>query len=144
MIEAAAIPHHRLHESKNSKSIELSGWYITASTDRISSASDCDALQAFLGFALPEMTFGRNRLTLEHQPSRWKYSFTTEAALKAVKNGELEEGDGGVKVGYADKWMESRYVDLTQKVATNTYLICQQDEPFIYSSDAQNCSHEAL
>jgi type 2A phosphatase activator TIP41 len=120
MTEAVAIPHHTLHESKKSRSIELSGWHITATTDRISSASDCDALQASLGFALPEMTFGRNRLTLEHQPSGWKYSFATEAALKGVKNGELEEGDGGVKVGYADKWMESRYVGLTQKVAADT------------------------
>ncbi|KAF8239060.1 TIP41-domain-containing protein [Tricholoma matsutake] len=108
MAEAVAVPEHKLYESPNSRSIEIFGWSITASTYPISSASDCAALQGSLGFPLPEMTFGSNILTLEHRPSGWKYSFTTEAALKAVKNGELQEGDGGVKVEYADKWMESR------------------------------------
>lgn len=110
MAEAVAVPEHKLYESPNSRSVELFGWYITASTHPISCASDCDALQASLGFPLPEMTFGSNLLTLEHRPSGRKFSFTTAAALKAVRNGELRDGDGGVKVGYADKWMESRYV----------------------------------
>lgn len=108
MSAAVAVPQHQLFESPNSRSIEVFDWFITASTNPISSASECDVLQASVGFPLPEMTFGRNLLTLEHRPSGWKYTFTTEAALKGVKNGELEEGDGGVKVGYADKWLESR------------------------------------
>lgn len=58
------------------------------------------------------MTFGNNSLELQHKPSGWRYSFTTEDALKAVKNGELVEGDGGVKVGYADAWLQSRCVVL--------------------------------
>jgi len=115
MADAVAIPEHKLSESPNSRSIELFDWLITASTYPISSAPDCDALQASLGFPLPEMTFGGNLLTLEHRPSRWKYSFTARAALKAVKKGELQEGDGVVKVGYADKWMESRYVSCSRK-----------------------------
>ncbi|KAF8076731.1 TIP41-like family-domain-containing protein, partial [Lyophyllum atratum] len=108
MSAAVAVPKHQLFESPSSRSIEVFDWFITASTNPISNASDCDALQASLGFPLPEMTFGSNSLTLEHRPSGWKYTFTTDAALKAVKNGELEEGDGGVKVGYAAKWLESR------------------------------------
>ncbi|KAF5387748.1 hypothetical protein D9615_000686 [Tricholomella constricta] len=105
---AIAVPQHQLFESPNSRSIKVFDWSITASTNPISNAADCDALQAALGFPLPEMTFGSNLLTLEHRPSGWKYAFTTDVALKAVKNGELQEGDGGVKVGYADKWLESR------------------------------------
>ncbi|KAG6841845.1 hypothetical protein C0991_006252 [Blastosporella zonata] len=108
MSAAVAVPEHKLFESPNSRSIDISDWFITTSTNPISNASACDALQAELGFPLPEMTFGRNLLTLEHRPSGWKYTFTTDAALKAVKNGQLEEGDGGVKVGYADKWLQSR------------------------------------
>ncbi|KAF9006653.1 type 2A phosphatase activator TIP41 [Cyathus striatus] len=104
------VPPHKLSESPNSRSIQVYDWNITSSTNPISSAATCDALQATLGFPLPEMTFGSNFLTLEHQPSGWKYFFTTEAALKGVKKGELEEGDGGVKVGYADKWLQSRQV----------------------------------
>ncbi|GLB34132.1 putative type 2A phosphatase activator TIP41 [Lyophyllum shimeji] len=108
MSAAIALPKHQLFESPNSRSIEVFDWFITASTNPISNAADCDALQASLGFPLPEMTFGSNVLTLEHRASGWKYTFSTDAALRAVKNGELEEGDGGVKVGYADKWLESR------------------------------------
>ncbi|KAG6910764.1 hypothetical protein DXG01_007651 [Tephrocybe rancida] len=108
MSAAVAVPLHKLLESPNSRSIEIFDWFITASTNPISNAPECDALQATLGFPLPEMTFGRNVLTLEHRASGWKYTFTTDAALKAVKNGELVEGDGGVKVGYADQWLQSR------------------------------------
>lgn len=122
MSAAVAVPEHKLTESPNSRSIEVFDWFITASTNPISNASECEALQASLGFPLPEMIFGNNFLTLEHRPSGWKYAFTTGAALKAVKNGELEEGDGGVKVGYADKWMESRYEIYIPEIASSDLL----------------------
>lgn len=108
MSAAIALPKHKLSESPNSRSIEVGDWFITASTNPISNASESDTLQAALGFPLPEMTFGSNYLTLEHRPSAWKYSFSTEDALRSVKKGELEKGDGGVKVEYADKWLQSR------------------------------------
>ncbi|KIJ69786.1 hypothetical protein HYDPIDRAFT_22950 [Hydnomerulius pinastri MD-312] len=108
MSAAIAVPQHTLSETPNSRTIEINGWVITASTNPISNASECDALQAALGFPLPEMTFGNNYLTLEHRTSRWKMTFDTKSALEGVKGGELEEGDGGVKVGYADAWLKSR------------------------------------
>ncbi|OBZ70190.1 Ribosome biogenesis regulatory [Grifola frondosa] len=72
------------------------------------------------------MTFGNNALELEHKTSGWKFCFTTEDALKAVKNGELEDGDGGVKVGYADAWLKSRtgpssQLPMPQTVVTKPY-----------------------
>ncbi|KAH7923654.1 TIP41-domain-containing protein [Leucogyrophana mollusca] len=108
MSAAVAVPQHKLSESPNSRAIEINGWVITASTNPISNALECDALQASLGFALPEMTFGNNYLSLEHIPSGWKFTFDTASALKGVKEGELVDGDGGVKVGYADAWLKSR------------------------------------
>lgn len=105
---AQAVPHHTLQESPNSRSIQINDWLITASTNPISNAGESDALQASLGFPLPEMTFGNNFLSLEHRKSAWSYSFVTGEALRCVKNGELGEGDGGVKVGYADAWLKSR------------------------------------
>ncbi|KAJ7228238.1 TIP41-like family-domain-containing protein [Mycena pura] len=102
------LPVHKLLESPTSRAIEIGDWAVTVSTNPISNARDCDALHAALGFPLPEMTFGSNFLCLEHRPSKWKYEFTTLNALKCVKNGELGEGDGGVKVGYADAWLKSR------------------------------------
>lgn len=109
MSAAIAVPHHKLSESPNTRSIELNDWFITASTNPISNAGQSDALQAELGIPLPEMTFGNNYLTLEHRSSGWKYAFSTGKALSGVKRGELGEGDGGVKVEYADAWLKSRY-----------------------------------
>lgn len=126
MEAAVAVPQHQLFESPNTRSIEIFDWFITASTNPISNAEHCDALQSALSIPLPEMTFGNNFLTLEHRPSSWKYSFSTKDALKAVKNGQLVDGDGGVKVGYADKWLESRtdpssQLPLPKTVATKPY-----------------------
>jgi type 2A phosphatase activator TIP41 len=109
MAAAVAIPEHTLSESPNSRSIDVEGWFITACANPISNAIETDELQAYLGFPAPEMTFGNNYLSLEHRPSGWRYSFSTARALKEVKNGELEAGDGGVKVGHADAWLKSRY-----------------------------------
>lgn len=108
MSEAVAVPQHTLSESTNARTIEIYDWTITASTSAISNASECDALQSALGFPLPEMTFGNNYLSLDHRPSGWKFTLDTKGALSGVKGGELEQGDGGVKVGYADAWLKSR------------------------------------
>lgn len=112
MTAATSLPYHTLGESPNSRSIEIGEWQITSYTNPISNAPQCDALQASLGIPLPEMTFGNNSLELIHMASGWRYSFGAEDALRGVKNGELVDGDGGVKVGYADAWLSSRYVDL--------------------------------
>ena len=109
MKPAVQLPDHNLHESPHTRGITINGWTINATTRPISSAAELDALQGALGgLPLPEMTFGANELELRHEPSGWKYVFGTEGALKGVKNGELGEGDGGVKVGYADAWLKSR------------------------------------
>ena len=108
MSSAIAVPQHTLSESTHARTINIHGWVITASTTAISNASECDALQSVLGFPLPEMTFGNNFLSLEHQPSGWSLMLDAKGALSGVKGGELEDGDGGVKVGYADAWLKSR------------------------------------
>ena len=111
MTSAVQLPEHKLLESPNSRAIELGDWVITARTNPISNANEIDTLQAALqGMPLPEMPFGNNTLELEHKRSGWKYKFDTPGALSQVKNGELTEGDGGVKVGYAEAWLKSRCV----------------------------------
>jgi type 2A phosphatase activator TIP41 len=106
--DMSAIPEHKLAESPNSRSIDIHNWQITASTNPISNTAELDAFYDTLGIPLPEMTFGSNHLTLRHSPSNWEYTFRHPHVLSAVKKGELEEGDGGVKVGYADAWLRSR------------------------------------
>ncbi|KAJ4479195.1 type 2A phosphatase activator TIP41 [Lentinula aciculospora] len=46
--------------------------------------------------------------TQDASEAEWKYEFDTLHALLGVKKGELEPGDGGVKVGYAEEWLKSR------------------------------------
>ena len=90
--------------------IEYASWRISTTTYPISNAAQLDTLQAELGFPLPEMTFGSNALSISHEPSGWYLTFDTPHALKGVKNGPLQDGDGGVRVGYADAWLKSRCV----------------------------------
>ena len=143
MSAAVALPQHRLLESPNSRTIEIGPWTITACTNPISNAGQSDALQAAIGgIPLPEMTFGNNSLELEHRESGWKYTFNTEEALKGVRNGELQEGDGGVKVGYADAWLRSRcdlhdvqsIAELTEKSELVQHLrsLCLRPSPRSY------------
>jgi len=141
-----ASPPHTLQESPNSRSISIADWYITASTNPISNAPECDALYASLGIPLPEMTFGNNYLTLVHKPSEAAYAFTTPEALRAVKKGELGDGDGGVKVGYAEKWMRSRQVSslLTCSQMSGTQRASAQDRSVFNDTYAQNCSYQAV
>ena len=113
------LPEHKVLESPNSRTILINNWEITASTNPISNAFELDQMHAQLDVPLPEMTFGSNFLTLQHLPSTWAYIFTAEHALRAVKNGELEEGDGGVKVGYADAWLKSRCVSRSDRPSTS-------------------------
>ena len=110
MASAVKLPYHTLQESPNSRGITVCDWQISAWTHPISNATELDAIQASVGIPMPEMTFGNNILELEHKPSGWKYEFNTTRALKEVKNGPLEEGDGGVKVGYAEAWLKSRCI----------------------------------
>ncbi|PFH49237.1 hypothetical protein AMATHDRAFT_5054 [Amanita thiersii Skay4041] len=131
---------HQLFESPNSREIHIAGWVITASTSPISNAQECDALQAALRIPLPEMTFGSNFLTLEHRPSAWKYTFTTKGALGAVKNGELGPGDGGVRVGYADKWLQSRTDPSSQLPMPKTV----PTKPYDWTYTSTYTGHEPL
>ncbi|TFK25952.1 type 2A phosphatase activator TIP41 [Coprinopsis marcescibilis] len=139
MAESVPIPEHKLSESPNSRSIDILGWTITASTNPISNAGEIDALQASLGIPLPEMTFGSNYLTLKHNPTSWRYHFTTDGALKGVKKGELGQGDGGVKVEYADKWLRSRTDSGTDFVVPKTVA-----KPYDWTYTTTYPGHESM
>lgn len=108
MTAEVKLPEHAIFEEEGSRTTNVGDWSIIATTKTIVSASESDSLQKTLGFPLPEMTFGNNALELRHKKSDWVYKFSTEDALRCVKNGELGAGDGGVKVEYADAWLKSR------------------------------------
>lgn len=109
------LPPHTISETNNTRSIEVFSWTLKTFVAPIISASEVDAMQASLGLPLPEMTFGNNSLVIRHNPSGWEYCFDTESALRLVRNGELQPGDGSVKVGYSDAWFKSRSVVVYMK-----------------------------
>ncbi|KAG8956613.1 hypothetical protein FRC04_000091 [Tulasnella sp. 424] len=105
------IPPHEVNGSPgdSTTSIDIQGWTITSTSLPISNATEIDQLQETLhGLPIPEMPFGNNSIVLKHEASGWEYSFTALGALSGVKLGEPGDGDGGVKVGYAKEWMQSR------------------------------------
>jgi hypothetical protein len=110
MAPAVKVPEHKLYESPNERVIDVCGWTIAACTNPIANALELDALQANLSLPTPEMTFSNNMLEIEHRALGWKYRWDAANALKGVVNGPLQGGDGGVRVGYAEAWLKSRYV----------------------------------
>ncbi|KZT42980.1 TIP41-domain-containing protein [Sistotremastrum suecicum HHB10207 ss-3] len=101
-----AIPEYQLsNPSPHVSAISINSWEITSSKKPISNARRLDQLHHVLEIPLPEMTYGDNWLSVKHKASGWEYRLDTQAALSAVRNGELRPGDGGVKVDYADKWL---------------------------------------
>ena len=50
-----------------------------------------------------------------------KYSLTAQNALGKIKKRELVDGDGSVKVGYADKWLETRQ-DVSRMLYSNLMI----------------------
>jgi len=111
-MEARALPRHHIEETDTLRTLTLPSWTISVENHPISNAAHLDELHAQLGFPLPEMTFGHNLIRLKHKESGWEYQFDTLNALRGVKNGPLEEGDGAVKVQHADDWLKSRYLHL--------------------------------
>lgn len=107
---ATAIPKHYIDETDTIKTISILGWTISVENHPISNAAQLDQLHGALGIPLPEMTYGANKVKLSHRESGWKYEFNTLDALKLVKNGPLEEGDGAVQVAHAKAWLKSRSV----------------------------------
>lgn len=115
MASTHSIPPHDLITTPNTSSIKIHSWHLTSTTHPISNSSEIDAAQNALGgLPLPEMTFGNNTLVLKEENSGWEYAFDAVGALRGVRLGEFEDGDGGVKVGYAKEWLKSRWVVVTR------------------------------
>lgn len=82
-----------------------------STTRPISNAAEITAMQDELnGLPFPEMPFGNNSLVIRNENLGWEYTFATLDALRSVRLGEFQPGDGGVQVGYAKEWLQSRSV----------------------------------
>ena len=101
---------HKLTKHGSQQGVDILDWSITATTRPISEAAEEEKILRAIEIPVPEMLFGGNSLVLKHKPSGWTYRFDALNALRCVKRGTLGDGDGGVKVSYADAWLKGRYV----------------------------------
>ena len=61
-------------------------------------------MSARLGITPPEMIFGDNGVSIEHESSGWKIDFNAFDALDLVD----KTGDSMLKVAYAKEWQQNR------------------------------------
>lgn len=105
---ATTIPHDAVQTPSGSK-ISIKSWHIESKTLPISNAAEITYIQDTLnGLPLPEMPFGNNSIVIRNEEKSWEYTLNTLEALRLVKLGSMEVGDGGVQVGHAKAWLESR------------------------------------
>ncbi|KLJ06583.1 hypothetical protein EMPG_17924 [Blastomyces silverae] len=85
-------------------SVTRHGFKITTQKLPILKAGPIDEMTTKLGIAPPEMIFGDNHVTIEHQPSGWKLDFNAFDALDRVD----KTGETMLKVAYSKEWQQSR------------------------------------
>jgi len=129
---------HEVTTTSECSSISLPSWTISATTLPISNAQEISAMQdALNGLPMPEMLFGNNALVISHKRVEFEYSFDTLEALRLVKLGKLESGDGAVQVGYAQEWLQSR----TGPSSTNPMPQMVQAKPFDWTFSTSYSGH---
>ncbi|KAF8553460.1 hypothetical protein OG21DRAFT_1510241 [Imleria badia] len=72
----------------------------------------------FSEIAIPKHTLLESTHARKIDIHSWSLTLDAKGALPGMKGGELEEGDDGVKVGYADAWSKSRAFYPTQTPGT--------------------------
>ncbi|KAL2005279.1 hypothetical protein VTN00DRAFT_2489 [Thermoascus crustaceus] len=90
--------------SPNPNTISIKGFKITTQKLPILKAGPIEDMTNKLGIAPPEMIFGDNFVTIEHQSSGWGITFNAFDALDRVD----KTGQKMLKVAYSKEWQSSR------------------------------------
>ncbi|PTU18649.1 hypothetical protein P175DRAFT_0503451 [Aspergillus ochraceoroseus IBT 24754] len=96
---AAVSPGHQKPNSVNVK-----GFKISTQKLPILKADPIEEMTKKLGIAPPEMIFGDNYVSIEHEKSGWSITFNAFDALDRVD----KKGESMLKVAYSKEWQESR------------------------------------
>lgn len=72
-----------------------------------------------LGIAPPEMIFGDNFVTVEHEKSGWQITFNAYDALDRVD----KTGRSMLQVAYSKEWQRSRYLDTSWDLTSNDFQL---------------------
>ncbi|CEH17996.1 Uncharacterized conserved protein [Ceraceosorus bombacis] len=67
------------------KGIKIAGFTIRVTHGSIASSSAIDQLSSDLEIPMPEMPFLSNRVSIQHEPTGWKYDLDSVEALKCVE-----------------------------------------------------------
>ncbi|KAI2787766.1 TIP41-like protein [Penicillium oxalicum] len=91
-------------EMKKPQSISVGGFRISTQKLPILKAEPIDEMTKQLGIAPPEMIFGDNHVTIEHQKSGWGIDFNAFDALDRVD----KTGQSMLQVAHSKEWQQSR------------------------------------
>lgn len=91
-------------DTKKPKSFSIRGFRIITQQLPILKAGGIEEMTKKLGIAPPEMIFGDNYVTIEHENSGWGITFNAYDALDRVD----KTGQSMLKVAYSREWQKSR------------------------------------
>lgn len=106
---ASAFPPNTQFPSPGSakpNSISRKGFRVTTQKLPILKARPIEEMTNKLGIAPPEMIFGDNLVSIEHEPSGWGINFNAFDGLDRVD----KTGEKMLKVAYSKEWQKSRYL----------------------------------
>lgn len=84
--------------------VSVGGFRITTQKLPILKAEPIEEMTKKLGIAPPEMIFGDNHVTIEHERSGWGIDFNAFDALDRVD----KTGQSMLQVAYSKEWQQSR------------------------------------
>lgn len=84
------------------------GFKITTRKLPILKAGPIEEMTSKLGITPPEMIFGDNSVSIEHERTGWSINFNSFDALDRVD----KTGEAMLKVSYSKEWQKNRYVCL--------------------------------
>ncbi|KAF9933348.1 hypothetical protein FBU30_005752 [Linnemannia zychae] len=97
---------HRLINENQTRGVAIQDWTVLSHKTSILNSQEIDTASADLGIPIPEMIFGNNFLSIEHQPSGFKLEFKALPALAMVD--QSSAASDLIKVSYAREWFEKR------------------------------------
>ena len=95
-------------------SIRQHGFVVTTRKLPILKAGPIEQMTSRLGITPPEMIFGDNGVTIEHEPSGWSLAFNSLDALDRVD----KSGEAMLKVAHSGEWQKTRSVEVRGRAGT--------------------------
>lgn len=92
-------------ETKKPHGISIHGFRVSTQKLPILKAEPIEEMTRRLGIAPPEMIFGDNHVTIEHEKGDWGINFNAFDALDLVD----KTGQSMLQVAYSKEWQKSRY-----------------------------------